>query len=88
MNIYIVYCDITSGKLTESTIADYLNEFDGIRFFPFGWLIKSSKLSGVIAEELAKITTYNDSIIVSLLSDDYACQLPENIRNWILRNFK
>lgn len=86
MGMYLVYFESKNGDAVPEAAEKLINDYDGVRFHPGGWIIAADRLTESIHRELAQQLSENDYVIVTKITDDIAFTLPENIERWIRRN--
>lgn len=86
MYIYMILCDLQNGSSAETEISSLLNTYNGIRFHPSGWLIKTDEMASVICDRIDELCEKDDYTIVTRLDDTFCCRQPENVKRWIRAN--
>ncbi|PLX71367.1 MAG: hypothetical protein C0602_01840 [Denitrovibrio sp.] len=86
MEIYLVYLDFKHENNSLNEITAILNEYEGIRFQPFGWLIKTDEIPSTICSKLSYLCETDNYFMVTPLHESFCCKQPDKIIRWIKAN--
>jgi len=86
MYTYLVYLDIKPESVSLNKICQLLNSYEGIRFQPFGWFVKTSDMPGTLCEELSGLCDSEDYFVMTPVDPNLYFRQPESVQRWIRAN--